>query len=308
MKNVDVLEVGDNGAMALAMSEVGDRWSIGSDPATVEMSHHRRDEKEYDAKNFRVGILQPIRNLVRAVTKYVTSTTSYVMILSQPCQGHNCLTKNVIQEVEDSGIREYTFSCFSHHGMRQMDTNLPYRLATFPRQQGTASENRYLIFLNLLKESIKAATEFEKEDYWPASLQQELLIEDLFPDLTLTAQDVNSILRWKDVMSTKNHVTLLSTSCITVRLDVGKTKTLMRQIDSLRTGCEYHLNMVKGFQSIKALCLNVRKRYLPRVTFSSCAVYRWTYGNSSPLSELDETGWVIYWKKNAHPGPMIQIR
>eukprot|EP00971_Amphidinium_carterae_P069492 1375003-Amphidinium_carterae.1 len=80
-------------------------------------------------------------------------------------------------------------------------------------------------------------------------------------------------------------------------------KHMMRSIDSLKNQGEYNMDTVTGslFAKLKSVLLYTRKKYIPRVAFQTCVVMRGTYGTLSPLLQMDDSGYVLWWFKNQKP-------
>eukprot|EP00971_Amphidinium_carterae_P229668 4557176-Amphidinium_carterae.1 len=80
-------------------------------------------------------------------------------------------------------------------------------------------------------------------------------------------------------------------------------KHMMRSVDSLKGQTEYNMDTVTGnlFAKLKSALLYTRKKSIPRVSFQTCVVMRGTYGIKSPLLEMDDTGFVLWWFKNQRP-------
>eukprot|EP00971_Amphidinium_carterae_P008066 159646-Amphidinium_carterae.2 len=77
-------------------------------------------------------------------------------------------------------------------------------------------------------------------------------------------------------------------------------KHMMRSVDSLKGQNEYNMDTVIGnlFSKLKSALLFSRKKRIPRVSIQTCVVMRGTYGINSPLLEMDDTGFVMWWFKN----------
>eukprot|EP00971_Amphidinium_carterae_P113098 2240202-Amphidinium_carterae.1 len=78
---------------------------------------------------------------------------------------------------------------------------------------------------------------------------------------------------------------------------------MMRSVDSLKGQTEYNMDTVTGnlFAKFKSALLYSRKKYIPRVSFQTCVVMRGPYGIKSPLLEMDDTRFVLWWFKNQRP-------
>ena len=121
-------------------------------------------------------------------------------------------------------------------------------------------------------------------------------MDTLFEGQGLTSTEVKEIAEWLEEKS-------YSANSYRLYPEDQYVKAMMRRVDSLRAQGEYNLDAVDGrlFGRLREEIMYARKKYRPRVAFSSCVVMRGTYGSQSPLLELDDTGYVLWWFKNQRP-------
>ena len=144
-----------------------------------------------------------------------------------------------------------------------------------------------------------------------------LLISDVL-DMEFTASGLGSLHRHLDSHLQADHESydlddeapmqpsqsLLASTLRPLRVRDHATRSLMVTVKSLPRGTEWLLHECKGGcldDTLAALALQARKRFLPRHSFRRCAVLRGTLGHIAPIGSVRDESYILLWEKSKKP-------
>eukprot|EP00971_Amphidinium_carterae_P350280 6491467-Amphidinium_carterae.1 len=192
-------------------------------------------------------------------------------------------------------IGQYRVKSPSNVSTHYVITNLPKSHLSYTVSPTSDGVGQHLLVLNRLRECLKYSISPSLQQ--ASSYYQELFIDSLFSDIS--GKESKEISMWIDG---RQEEQAFAGSLRLNPMD-QHVKHMMRSVDSLKGQTEYNMDTVTGnlFAKLKRALLYTRKKYIPRVSFQTCVVVRGTYGIKSPLLEMDDTGFVLWWFKNQRP-------